>query len=98
MNRNKYKPEFKFNVVLETIKEDNVSTIARKHGLNVNLVSRWRKEFLAKGDKIFNTSKLDETKGLKKKIADLERMLGKKEVELGLLKNFADFYESRDGN
>ena len=98
MKRQKHKPEFKFNAVLDTIKEDNVSSVARKYGINTNLLSRWRKEFLTKGEKIFNTNSIDEMKGLKKKIADLERMLGKKEVELGLLKNFADFYESRGGN
>lgn len=98
MKRQKYKSEFKFNVVLETIKEDNVSAVARKYGINVNLVSRWRKEFLTQGEKIFRRNGVDEYKKLKKKIADLERMLGKKEVELGLLKNFADFYESRGGN
>lgn len=98
MKRQKYNQEFKFNVVLETIKEDEISSVARRHGINTNLVSRWRKEFLSKGDKIFNPNAIDETKKLKNQISDLERMLGKKEVELGLLKNFADFYESRGGN
>lgn len=98
MGRQKYKPELKFNIVLETIKEDNVSAVARKHSVNVNLVSRWRKEFLTQGEKIFRKNGVDEHRELKKKIADLERMLGKKEVELGLLKNFADFYGSRGGN
>lgn len=34
---------------------------------------------------------------LKKRIQQLEQLLGKKEVELSLIKNFADFYESLSG-
>jgi len=34
---------------------------------------------------------------LKKKIAQMEQLLGKKEIELNLIKNFADFYSSQSG-
>lgn len=97
MKRKKHSADFKFKVVLETIKHDNVAEVARKHGLSANQVSTWRKQFFEQGAKAFepNGSKA-ETK-LRRRIADLERMLGKKEVELGLLKNFADFYSSQDG-
>ena len=98
MKRKKYSSEFKFQVVLESIKSDNVSQVARAHGVGANQVSEWRSQFFEKGMKVFEPNGSQAETKLKRKVADLERMLGKKEVELGLLKNFADFYSSRDGN
>jgi len=98
MSRKKYGSEFKFKLVLETVKRKNVSAVAREYDVNVNLLSRWRKDFLDQGHRIFETTPDKEAVQLKKHVANLERLLGKKEVELGLLKNFADFYDSRNGS
>jgi transposase-like protein len=98
VKRKKYTPEFKFQVVLDSIKSDSVSQVARAHGLGANQVSEWRRQFFERGSKTFEPNGSKEKTKLKRRIADLERMLGKKEVELGLLKNFADFYSSQDGN
>jgi len=97
MQRKKYSSKYKFDRVVETIKRDNVSEIARQYGISVTIVSKWRNRLMELGYKIFETTENQELKRLRRKVADLERMLGKKEVELGLLKNFADFYESQDG-
>jgi len=98
MKRKKYSADFKFKVVIESIKSDNVSQVARAHGLGANQVSEWRRQFFDRGSKAFEPNGSQQETKLKRRIADLERMLGKKEVELGLLKNFADFYSSQDGN
>jgi hypothetical protein len=50
---------------------------------------------LEKGKQVFETDTDKEKEDLKKKVAKLEQIIGKKEVELNLLKNFSDFYESR---
>jgi hypothetical protein len=34
---------------------------------------------------------------LQKKVGQLEQLVGKKEIELNLIKNFADFYGSQSG-
>jgi hypothetical protein len=49
-------------------------------------VSNWKSQFLDEGPNVFGSD--DELKRQQKKIADLERLLGKKEVEIALLKNF----------
>lgn len=94
--RKSYTPQFKMDRSVEAIKTNNYSEIARKYDISVNIVSNWTNHLLEQGARIFETSPDQENKELKAKIAKLEQMLGKKEVELNLLKNFSDFYESRN--
>jgi hypothetical protein len=49
-------------------------------------LSNWKKKLKENGSKAFGGG--DELKEKKDKIAKLERMVGKKEVEIALLKNF----------
>ena len=63
--------------------------------VGVNLLSKWRTDLMERGYRIFETGPDQEVGGLKKQIAKLEQMLGKKEVELNLVKNFSDFYGSQ---
>ncbi len=94
--RKSYSPEFKFRIAKEAIKDDNIVEIARKYNLGPTVVSEWKKMLLEQGYNVFNTTPDKENKILKVKIARLEQMLGKKEVEMNLLKNFSDFYESQN--
>jgi transposase-like protein len=93
-SKKQHSSKFKFNAVLESFKKDSVNEVARANDLNANMVSTWRKIFLENGYKIFESAPNKETKELKDKVAKLERMIGKKEIELNLLKNFSDFYGS----
>ena len=94
--RKNYSPQFKFDRALEAIKIDNLSEISRKYGVSINVLSNWRSQLLQRGTQVFETSPNQEKNILKNKIGKLEQMLGKKEVELNLLKNFSDFYESQN--
>lgn len=94
--RKTYTPQFKYNVAKEAIKTGNISEIARKYGVSVNIASLWAKQLNEQGYHVFETTPDQQNKQLKNKIAKLEQMLGKKEVELNLLKNFSDFYQSQD--
>jgi len=94
--RKQYSPQFKFDRALEAVKVGNLSEISRKYGVSVNVLSNWRSELLRRGAQIFTTTPDQENNRLKSKIAKLEQMLGKKEVELNVLKNFSDFYESEN--
>jgi len=95
-NRKKYTPQFKFDRALEALRVNNLSVISRKYGVSVNILSNWRTQLLERGTQAFETSPDQEKNVLKNKIGRLEQMLGKKEVELNLLKNFSDFYESQN--
>ena len=94
--RKQYTPEFKFKLVEESIKNENLTAVARKYGVNFTLVSKWKSYFLEHAKQVFETNADREKEELKKKIAKLEQIIGKKEIELNLLKNFSDFYESRN--
>ena len=87
--KRRYTPKFKFQVVLEAVKSRRSDAeIARAYQVHPITLSKWKMEFLEKGAEVF-TGKASEQE-YEKKIAKLERMLGKKEVELALLKNFLD--------
>jgi transposase-like protein len=93
--RQHHTAQFKFTVVMDAIKRDNATEAARHHNVDWGLVNKWKRTFLEKGHMIFDVSPDKEKDHLEKKIEKLEQMIGKKEVELNLLKNFADFYQSR---
>lgn len=55
-----------------------------------------RDQLIERGSGIFETAPDSEVKELKSKVSKLEQMIGKKELELSLLKNFSDFYSSQN--
>jgi transposase-like protein len=82
-----YSAQFKFTVVLEALKgEKGEGEIARAYGVHPVTLSRWKKQFLEHGAEVFGGS--EEVKTYEARISQLERMLGQKEVELALLRNF----------
>lgn len=90
--KNRYTPQFKLDRALEAIRTNNISEVARKYNLNSNLIYLWRDQLIERGVSVFETTPDQTIEELKTKIIRLEQIIGKKEVELGLLKNFSDFY------
>jgi transposase-like protein len=87
MARKKYSPRFKFRVVLEALSEEKTtSQIAKQYSVHPNSVELWKKSFLEHGPDLFAES--NTVKEYERQIAKLEQLLGKKEVEIALLKNF----------
>jgi len=91
--RQRYTPEFKFQVVLEVLREEQtVNEIAVKHQIHPNLISRWKSEFLESGAKaVFDRNKqIDETARLKaefeEKEAKLYQEIGQLTTQLAWLK------------
>jgi len=97
MKKTKYTSQFKLDRVVESFKKDSLAEVAREYGFRVNLLSKWRSDFRKNGHLIFETKPNQEVERLKKQIHQLEQIVGKKEVELNLIKNFADFYQSQNG-
>ncbi len=82
-----YSPKFKFQVVLEMLTgERTPAQIARAYGLHPNSLGLWKKAFLERGPELFahDTTVVE----YERRIAELEQLIGKKEVEIALLKNF----------
>ncbi len=94
--RTKYSAQFKLDRVLEAIKKDNVTEISRQYNIGANMICNWKKQLLNQGVSVFENSPDKEKNQLKSKISRLEQMIGKKEIELNVLKNFSDFYESQN--
>jgi transposase len=82
-----YSAQFKFTVVLEAFSGEKAEgEIARAYGVHPVTLSRWKKQFREHGAEVFGGS--EEVKAYETRISQLERMLGQKEVELALLRNF----------
>ena len=91
--RQHHAPEFKFQVVLEVLREEQtVAEIAVKHQIHPTLITRWKTEFLETGPKaVFDRSKqVDETVRLKmeseEKEAKLYQEIGQLTTQLAWLK------------
>jgi transposase-like protein len=87
MTKKNYSPKFKFQVVMEAIRrERTVAQLSKSYQIHPASIHRLKNEFLEKGPEIFSQDAI--IKGYEKRIQDLERLLGHKEVEIALLKNF----------
>ena len=87
MARKQYSPKFKFQVVLEALTgERTPGQIARQYGVHPNSVGLWKRAFLERGPELF--ARDNTVQEYERRIGELERLLGKKEVEIALLKNF----------
>ncbi len=83
----RYSPKFKLHVVLELLGGDKTNTqVAKAYGVHPNSVSVWKQTLLEKGPEIFAQD--GTVAQYERRIAELERMIGQKEVEIALLKNF----------
>ena len=83
----RYSPKFKFQVVLELLTEAKTTAqVAKAYGIHPNTAGAWRRSFLEKGPEIFAQD--GTIAQYEERLAELERLLGKKEVEIALLKGF----------
>src|SRR3989304_131982 len=87
MNKKQYSPKLKFQVVLEALSgEKTPGQIAKQYGIHPNSVGLWKKEFLERGPALFAED--GAVKECERRIRQLQQLVGKKEVEIALLKNF----------
>ena len=93
----KHSAVFKFKVVLESYIKDSVAEVSRQYGINANQLSLWRKQFISQGHQAFAGDGAKGDEKFCKKVEQLENLIGKKEVEISILKNYLDFYVPLDG-
>ena len=83
----RYSAQLKFQVVLEALKGDkSPAQIAKAYRVHPNSVGIWKRWFLERGPGVFAQGELQGD--AERRVAELEQLLGKKEVEIALLKNF----------
>jgi len=66
--------------------EKSVGQLARTYNVHPISILRWKKEFMERGLEIF--SQKTTIHDYERRIRELERLIGYKEVEIVLLKNF----------
>lgn len=82
----RYSAKLKFQVVTELLAGDkSIGQVAKVYGVHPNTISTWKKTFSEKGPDIFSQHSV--VAEYERRIADLERLIGKKEVEIAFLKN-----------
>ena len=85
--KRQFPAKFKFQVVLEVIRgEKTAGQIAKAYKVHPNSLSKWKQQFLEQGPSIFSRETV--ASDYERQIAELEQLLGKKEIEIALLKNF----------
>ncbi len=83
----RYSAKFKFQVVTELLTGDKTpGQVAKVYGVHPNTVNAWKRTFLEKGAEVFAQDSM--VAEYERRIAEMERLLGKKEVEIALFKNF----------
>jgi transposase len=83
----RYSPKLKFQIVLELLQGDKTpGQVAKVYGVHPNSVGIWKRTLMEKGPEIFAQD--GTVAEYERRIAELERLLGRKEVEIALLKNF----------
>lgn len=85
--RKRYSPKLEFRVVLEApTGRKSPGQIARQYGVHPNSVALWKETFLERGSELFAKDNTVQEYG--RRIAELQQLLGKKEVAIALLGNF----------
>jgi transposase-like protein len=82
-----YSPKVKFQAVMEVLMGSKTAgQVARAYGVHPNSVNLWRRTVLERGPELFaqDTAVAE----YERRIGELERLVGQKEVEIALLKNF----------
>ena len=76
--RRNHSPDFKARVALAAIKGDEtLSELSRRHGINSNLIVKWKKQMIEQGNEVFASGKglapdrESEIQGLQSKIGQL---------------------------
>jgi transposase len=85
----RYSAKVKSRVVLEVLEsERSIPEVAREYDVHSNTVRNWVNQLKDNIEEVFNK---DQTiKELKQENRELEQLLGKKEREIALLKNFLE--------
>jgi transposase len=70
--------------VLEVLQgERSEVELARIYAVHHTTISKWKRQFLDHGAEVFSSNEV--LKRYEQRVADLERMIGHKEIELALL-------------
>jgi transposase len=98
--RRRWSPEEKLALVRETYEPGmNVSLVARRHGVNPGQLFNWRKldregglVAISAGEEVVPAAELAQAR---RQISELQRLLGKKTLEVEILREAVEYGRSR---
>ena len=89
-----FAPEFKVRVALELISgEKTLMEASREYKIKDSVISRWRTELLERAPSLFTENTQNEHES-QRRIAELERMVGKLTMELEMAKKVFGYSSS----
>ncbi len=87
--RQNHSPAFKAKVAFAAIRgEKTLTELAELYNVHPNLIGKWKKEMIEKGEQVFNSGNSESTS--KEEVDELYKKIGKLNVQL-------DFLKSRSG-
>ena len=93
--RRRFTPEFKAELVFEVLSGvSSQAEVCRRHNLNENQLSQWKRHLLENAASLFETSD-KQSSDAEKCIAHLEQLVGKMAVALDIQKKLLTELDSR---
>jgi transposase len=96
--RRRFTTEQKLAVVAETMQPGlSISYVARRHGLSPSLVFRWRRLMTEGGQEAVHDDVVPaaDARRLEERVRELERQLGRKTLEVEILKEALDLARTK---
>lgn len=91
--RRRFTAAFKAEVVLELLSgHKTMAEMARQHSIKPELLARWRRQFLENAPSAFERAPAT-SNDAEARIAELERALGKKTLELEVAKKASSIFQ-----
>ena len=92
--RRTFTPEFKTEVVLETLRgESSQAELCRRHNLSEDQLSKWKQHFLENAASVFTATDQQSSKEVSERIAHLEHLVGRMAVAMDIQKKALTFLE-----
>lgn len=97
--RKTFSPEFKAQVVLQLLREENtVNELSSMHQISPVVIGRWKTQFLERAFEVFRKGPSDAEQVLVEKeeqIAELERKVGQLTIEVDWIKKKSNEFRGR---
>jgi transposase-like protein len=91
--RRRFTAAFKAQVVLELLSGGkSVAEVSREHRVKPEVVARWRRQFVENAASVFEKSPAGNSEA-EARVAELERALGKKTLELEVAKKASSIFQ-----
>lgn len=97
VQRRRFSEEFKLQVVQEVLSGQSQASVARRHQVSANTLLQWMKAYKTGrlGGEATGAAVAD-VRALEQQVADLQRLVGKKEEQIEFLKKTARLFEPKN--